>query len=218
MALLIGATLLFLMPVYVMVVNGLKDKAYMTLSDMWKLPLYLNGGGFPLAWKTLSPNSVGQFPHGHPGDDLVLVAGRYKWLSAFEMEISWLRRRSSRLILFGMFIPYQAILIPLIRMLDQIGIYGSWQGLVLVHVIYGIPITCLIFRNYFTNVPTELVEAARIDGAGLFADVLSDHAAFELAGVRGGRHLSIHEHLERFPLRRDCGVQSRGPTGDGGTQ
>ncbi len=71
------------------------------------------------------------------------------------------------LILFGMFIPYQAILIPLIRTLDWIGIYGSWQGLVLVHVIYGIPITSLIFRNYFTNVPSELVEAARIDGAGL---------------------------------------------------
>ena len=37
----------------------------------------------------------------------------------------------------------------------------------MVHVIYGIPITSLIFRNYFTNVPSELVEAARIDGAGL---------------------------------------------------
>lgn len=35
------------------------------------------------------------------------------------------------------------------------------------HVIYGIPITSLIFRHYFTNVPSEFVEAARIDGAGL---------------------------------------------------
>ncbi|MCA9877358.1 MAG: carbohydrate ABC transporter permease, partial [Thermomicrobiales bacterium] len=72
-------------------------------------------------------------------------------------------------ILFGMFIPYQAILIPLIRFLDQIGLYGKWQGLVLVHVIYSIPIACLIFRNYFTNIPNELIEAARIDGAGLIA-------------------------------------------------
>jgi glucose/mannose transport system permease protein len=71
------------------------------------------------------------------------------------------------LILFGMFIPYQAVLIPLIRTLNLIGLYGSWQGLALVHMIYGIPITSLIFRNYFANVPTELVEAARIDGAGL---------------------------------------------------
>jgi glucose/mannose transport system permease protein len=76
------------------------------------------------------------------------------------------------LILFGMFIPYQAILIPLIRSLDLIGLYGRWQGLTLVHIIYGIPITSLIFRNYFANVPTELVEAARIDGAGLIQTFL----------------------------------------------
>src|SRR5688500_19521438 len=55
-ALLIAATLFYLMPVYVMVVNGLKDKSYMTLSGMWNLPLYLNGGGFPLAWDVLSPS------------------------------------------------------------------------------------------------------------------------------------------------------------------
>ena len=68
-----------------------------------------------------------------------------------------------------MFIPYQAILIPLIRFLDQIGLYGKWQGLVLVHVIYSIPIACLIFRNYLANIPNELIEAARIDGAGLIS-------------------------------------------------
>src|SRR5919112_3150010 len=55
-ALLILAAAFYLMPVYVMVINGLKDKSYMTLGDMWKLPLYLNGGGFPLAWETLRPN------------------------------------------------------------------------------------------------------------------------------------------------------------------
>lgn len=168
MVLLILATLVFLMPIYVMVINGLKDKAYMTLSDMWKLPLYLNGGGFPLAWKTLNPNLWASFRMVIPATILSSLLGA---VNGYLLS-KWKFRGSDvifTLILFGMFIPYQAILIPLIRMLDWIGIYGSWQGLVLVHVIYGIPITCLIFRNYFTNVPTELVEAARIDGAGLFA-------------------------------------------------
>ena len=40
-------------------------------------------------------------------------------------------------------------------------------GLVLTHVIYGIPITTLTFRNYYATVPKELIESARIDGAGL---------------------------------------------------
>ncbi len=55
-ALLLLATLFYLAPVYVMVINGLKDKSYMTLADMWALPQYLNGGGFPLAWQTLDQN------------------------------------------------------------------------------------------------------------------------------------------------------------------
>jgi glucose/mannose transport system permease protein len=164
--LLIAATMFYLMPVYVMIVNGLKDKSYMTLPDMWKLPLYLNGGGFPLAWETISPNlwaSLRMVVPATIGSSLLGAVNGY-------LLSKWKFRGSDvifTVILFGMFIPYQAILIPLIQMLDRIGIYGSWQGLVLVHVIYGIPITSLIFRNYFTNVPSELVEAARIDGAGL---------------------------------------------------
>jgi multiple sugar transport system permease protein len=50
--------------------------------------------------------------------------------------------------------------------MQAIGLYGSIPGLVFVHIVYGIPITTLIFRNYYATVPGELVEAARIDGAG----------------------------------------------------
>ncbi|MBI2200890.1 MAG: carbohydrate ABC transporter permease, partial [Armatimonadetes bacterium] len=69
--------------------------------------------------------------------------------------------------LFGMFIPYQSILIPLVQVLSSIELYGSISGLILVHVVYGIPITTLIFRNYYATVPGELIEASKIDGAGI---------------------------------------------------
>ena len=75
--------------------------------------------------------------------------------------------------LFGFFIPYQSILFPLVRFLQTIGVYGTVPGLVLVHVVYGIPITTLIFRNYFATVPTELLEAARVDGAGITTTFIS---------------------------------------------
>ncbi|MFM9106498.1 MAG: carbohydrate ABC transporter permease [Chloroflexota bacterium] len=165
--LLILATLFFLAPVYVMIVNGLKDKAYMTLDDMWKLPRYLNGGGFPVAWQTLDQNLWASLRIVVPATILSSLVGA---LNGYLLS-KWKFRGSDiifTLILFGMFIPYQAILLPMIEMMQQIGLYGKWQGLVLVHVIYGIPITSLIFRNYFTNVPNDLVEAARIDGAGLW--------------------------------------------------
>jgi glucose/mannose transport system permease protein len=45
--------------------------------------------------------------------------------------------------------------------------YGTIGGLILVHVIYGIPIATLIFRNYYTEIPTDLIEAGMMDGASL---------------------------------------------------
>jgi len=71
------------------------------------------------------------------------------------------------LLLFGMFIPYQSVLIPLVKFLEVIHLYGGIPGLILAHVVYGIPICTLIFRNYYAGIPNELVEAGRIDGASV---------------------------------------------------
>lgn len=72
------------------------------------------------------------------------------------------------LMLFGCFLPYQAILIPMARTLGLLGIAGSIPGLVAVHVSYGICFTTLFFRNYFVSLPDELTKAAMVDGAGFF--------------------------------------------------
>jgi glucose/mannose transport system permease protein len=79
------------------------------------------------------------------------------------------------LFLFGMFIPYQGVMIPLVQLLvglnDLTGLpgvfYGGLPGLILAHVVYGIPICTLIFRNYYVTIPDELIEASRVDGAGM---------------------------------------------------
>lgn len=79
------------------------------------------------------------------------------------------------LMLFGMFLPYQSILIPLVvtyqnfARLTGIQLFATIPGLVVAHVIYGIPICTLIFRNYYAQIPTEMIEAARIDGANFFS-------------------------------------------------
>ncbi len=59
----------------------------------------------------------------------------------------------------------QSIIIPLVLTLQRLHVYGTIPGLILVHVIYGVPISTLIFRNYYVTVPTEMVEASKIDGA-----------------------------------------------------
>jgi glucose/mannose transport system permease protein len=51
--------------------------------------------------------------------------------------------------------------------LQALKLYGMIPGLIFVHVVYGIPITTLLFRNYYATIPNDLLESAKIDGAGL---------------------------------------------------
>lgn len=72
------------------------------------------------------------------------------------------------LMLFGCFLPFQAVILPMAQVLGRLGLSGSIPGLVLVHTVYGICFTTLFFRNYFVTIPDELTRAAQIDGAGFF--------------------------------------------------
>ena len=167
LAVLLGCMLFFLMPVYVMVITGLKEARNVSLSTMWNLPQQLSGGGFVEAWNRLVPNLGNSLMITIPATIISAIWGSINGY----VFAKWKFRGSNvlfALLVFGMFIPYQSILIPLIQFLQRIKLYGTIPGLVTVHVFYGLPITSLIFRNYFANIPDELMEASRIDGAGIF--------------------------------------------------
>jgi glucose/mannose transport system permease protein len=172
LAVLLAFMLFFLMPVYVMVVTGLKEARNVSLSTMWNLPQQLSGGGFVEAWHRLEPNLGNSLMLAIPATIISAVWGSINGY----VFAKWSFRGSNLLfgiLVFGMFIPYQSILIPLIQFLEQVKLYGTIPGLIAVHVIYGIAITSLIFRNYYANIPDELMEAARIDGAGIIRTYLN---------------------------------------------
>ncbi|HEY6839614.1 MAG: glucose/mannose transport system permease protein [Verrucomicrobiota bacterium] len=163
---LICCALFFLMPIYVMVVTGLKQAQNVSLSTMWQLPVHLSGGGFYEAWRRLYPNLGNSLQLTIPATIISSILGA---INGYIFS-KWKFRGANTLfavMVFGMFIPYQSILIPLIQFLEQIKLYGTIGGLILVHVVYGLPICTLIFRNFFAGIPDELVEAARLDGAGV---------------------------------------------------
>jgi glucose/mannose transport system permease protein len=157
----------FLMPVWVMLITGLKQFAEVNLSRMWDLPSGLYFDNFAAAFEKLAPNLRNSILLAIPAAAISSVLGS---MNGYILS-KWKFRGSDlifTLFLFGMFIPYQSILIPLVQALNTIGLAGGIPGLVLVHVVYGIPITTLIFRNYYATLPTEVVESSRIDGAGFF--------------------------------------------------
>lgn len=62
-------------------------------------------------------------------------------------------------------VPVQVALIPLARLFGQIGIFGDVSGVILFHVAFGLPFAIFLLRNFFSQFPAELLEAARVDGA-----------------------------------------------------
>jgi glucose/mannose transport system permease protein len=164
----------FLVPVYVLLSSSLKTFAEVQdLSRLWSPPSGLYLESFRSAWfgipekglRGLGPNIMNSIYLTVPATVISSVLGS---LNGYVLS-KWKFRGANVIffwMLFGMFIPYQSILIPLTQTLRAMGLGGTLWGLILVHVVYGIPITTLIFRNYYAEVPTDLIEAARIDGAG----------------------------------------------------
>lgn len=66
----------------------------------------------------------------------------------------------------GIFIPYQTVLVPLVLTMSRLGLYNHIGALILAHTAYGIPITTLLFRNFYGVIPDSLIMAAKTDGAG----------------------------------------------------
>jgi len=177
---LIGFAIAYLIPVYMLLVTGMKSFAEVSLRTMWDPPVGLHFDSFAKAWygsrqegfRGLGDNFLNSVYLTVPATILSALVGSINGyiLSKWKFPGADL---IFTLLLFGMFIPYQSILIPLVQVMSRIpwfggNLYSTIPGLIFVHVIYGIPITTLIFRNYYAAIPTELVEASRIDGASIF--------------------------------------------------
>ncbi len=171
-ATLITVAAVYVMPIYMTVITALKNPADINLDTAWQVPPHLNWGSFSQAYDKLGPNIMNS----------VILAVTATILSSMLGSLNgyvfskWQFKGNDivfTLVLFGMFIPYQIILIPLFQTLRRIHMYGGLPGLILAHVVYGLPITTLIFRNFYAQIPSSLTESAQIDGAGFFKLYLS---------------------------------------------
>jgi glucose/mannose transport system permease protein len=176
---LIALALVYLLPIYLLLLTGFKPFNQVDLKTMWNLPaggLYIEN--FIAGYKQLAPNIKNSLMMVIPEAVLSAFLGSLNGYLLAKWKFKYSNLIFS-LILFGMFIPYQSILIPLVKFMEAIKLYGDLPGLVMVHIIYGIPITTLIFRNYYAGISSEILEAGRIDGASLLG--LYRHIMFPLS-------------------------------------
>ncbi|SDC35122.1 glucose/mannose transport system permease protein [Sanguibacter gelidistatuariae] len=165
-ALLLFFLLVVLIPVYVLVITSFKGAGDASPARAWNLPQVWTLENWQTAWDTLAPAIGRTFQMVIPA---AIISSFLGSLNGFVLA-RWRFRGADlvfTLILFGMFIPYQAVIIPLSKLVVDIGLPNGVPTLIFLHVVYGLPITTLIFRNYYQSIPHELIEAARIDGAGM---------------------------------------------------
>ncbi len=166
--------LYYLAPLYVMLVTSLKSLDEIRTGNLLALPQHVNVEPWAKAWGTACTGVLCGGLKGYFWNSVsfvipaVLISTAIGAFNGYVLTM-WRFRGSDTfftLLLFGCFIPFQAVLLPMARTLGLLGLASSVAGLVFVHVVYGLCFTTLFFRNYYVSIPADLVKAARIDGAG----------------------------------------------------
>ncbi|GAB4088141.1 carbohydrate ABC transporter permease [Hydrogenophaga soli] len=174
--LLLVAALVFLAPLYVMLTTAFKDADEIRQGNLLAWPQHLNLEAWQRAWSQACTGADcrGLQPYFWNSVQMVVPAVLLStlWGAVNGYVLSLWKFRGSEvlfgLLLFGVFMPFQVVLLPMSQVLGWLGLYSSIGGLVLVHCLAGVAGTTLFFRNHYALVPKALINAARIDGAGFW--------------------------------------------------
>ncbi|KQV79946.1 sugar ABC transporter permease [Massilia sp. Root351] len=175
-ALLVLVALYYLAPLYVMLTTSVKTLDQIRDGNLLDFPLAPTTAAWSKAWSEactgvrcegLAPYFWNSMQMAIPA---VLISSLIGSLNGYVLA-HW--RFPGHNVVFtalmvGCFIPFQVVILPMARLLGMAELANTTSGLIVVHIIYGIAFTTLFFRNYYVTVPEELVNAARIDGAGFF--------------------------------------------------
>ncbi|SKA45880.1 carbohydrate ABC transporter permease [Enterovibrio nigricans] len=167
---------MYLLPLFVMLVTSFKELDEIRQGNMLALPEVWTVEPWISAWGTACIGLTCEGISGYFSNSImitvpgVLISAILGALNGYVLT-KWRfpgHKWVFGLMLFGCFIPFQVVLVPMSQVLGTLGIANTTSGLVLVHVIYGVGFTTLFFRNYYEAFPSELIRAAMIDGAGFF--------------------------------------------------
>lgn len=175
-ALLIFFALYFLAPLFVMIITSVKSMDEIRTGTLISLPQAPTFAAWVKAWGSATIGVSNAGIKGYFWNSIqitvpaVLISTMFGAVNGYVLS-KWKFKGSDAffaMLLLGCFIPFQVILLPMARTLGILGLSGTTAGLVLVHTVYGLAFTTLFFRNFYVAVPDELINAARIDGAGFF--------------------------------------------------
>jgi glucose/mannose transport system permease protein len=175
-AFLISCALFFALPMFVMLLTSFKSMDDIRTGTIFSLPAAPDFAAWVKAWSsactgvTCEGIQVGFWNSVQillPSVTLSVFLGALNGYALAMWKVRW-AGVAFALLMTGTFVPHQVYVFPLVQILAYSGTFGTLAAIVAVHVIFGMPIMTLIFRNYFVSIPQEIFKAARMDGAGFW--------------------------------------------------
>lgn len=173
---LLSCAAFFALPLIVMLITSFKTMEEIRVSSIFSLPEALTFSAWIKAWSsactgvTCKGIQIGFWNSVKILIPSVVISIFLGALNGYALAL-WKVRWSGiafGLLMTGTFIPYQVYVFPLVQLFALSGLYGTLSAIITVHVIFGMPIMTLIFRNYFVSIPEDIFKAARMDGAGFW--------------------------------------------------
>lgn len=159
----------WMVPVFGLLIASLRDEATNTADGWWTVftkPAELTLANYAelVADEAVWRSFLNTFYIAVPATVLVVVMA-----SLASYALAWIEfpgRETLTVVVVGLLVmPIQVALIPVAKLFGALGLFGTIIGVVLFHVAFGLPFAIFLLRNFFTGIPRDLIEAARMDGA-----------------------------------------------------
>ena len=175
-AILVLFSLVYLMPLVVVILNSFRDLPEINHNGLIAWPRSFSFDSWFQAWGSYCVGGTCQGVKGNFFNSLAMtipatiISTALGAINGYILS-KWKFKGSDILfgcMMLGVFIPGQLALMPWAYLLGKIHLTNSVYGLILIHCVQGVSFTTLFCRNFYVNIPDDLIKAARIDGAGFW--------------------------------------------------
>ncbi|MBO3752454.1 carbohydrate ABC transporter permease [Streptosporangiaceae bacterium NEAU-GS5] len=156
-------------PLAWLLISSLKTEDEFVTKPVWTLPEGLHWQNYVDAWTT---GNMGVYFRNSliatiPALALIILLSV---AAGFALEIMRWRGRDGVLLLFlaGVMVPLQMVLLPLFTIYFQVNLINTLWSLIVTYTVFGLPLSVFLMAGYYKAVPREMLEAATIDGAGIY--------------------------------------------------
>ena len=168
--------LFFAVPLYVIIVTSFKTMPQITEGEIFSLPREWTVEPWYKAWNTLCTGlecngiKTGFFNSLKILLPSIFISIAISSVTGYALALWNVKWANSFLFVLFLcaFVPFQIIMIPLILLMSHTGFYGSFWAVAIVHAILSLPLLTLIFRNFYKDIPPELMNAAMMDSGSFW--------------------------------------------------